>query len=211
MQAIFQVNRETAMTVKPSTPAEAEEAAAEYLDPERLRNRLTHIGFFLLAFELLRDYIIENTRTFFSDRWEFVDGDMKVHTTQDYQDKVLSLAKREFEAVLKWHVQMQALTDADVADILSLLDYRNTVAHEPQRILHDEGNTRQPDAVDRVRQHHRKIGNFWGGIEADTDPDFLDGKEIDYDGIVSGTTILLDFMALLLSEESSKERPKKEP
>lgn len=186
------------------TNEEAAFIAAEFLDPDRLRDRLIHMGFFLLAFELLRSFAIDQTKTFFSSRWEFIGDKMKVHTSPEYDREVLSLAKYELQAVLKWHVRMAAITEIDAADILALINYRNTIAHEPNRIINNVESSYQPDAVDRVRRYHRKIGNFWGRIEVDTNPD-LAGQEIDFEGIVSGTTALLDFMAFSLSEPKSKK------
>jgi hypothetical protein len=127
--------------MEPLPPDESVKAAAEYLDPDRLLDRLTHIGFFLLAFELLRDFALENTRSFFANHWEFIDGKMKVRTTATYQEKVRSLAKHEFEAVIKWHVEMCAISSDDASDIMALLNYRNTVAHEPHRILRIPANS----------------------------------------------------------------------
>lgn len=177
---------------------EAVEYLSSYLDPEKLREKLIHIGFFLFAFEVFRDFVLGQTRAFFTSHWEFRDGKVISNPGPDYA-KVKSLAKHEFEAVLLWHVQMDAITADDAKDILALVDYRNAVAHRPEEVLADT-NVHQPDAIDRIRRYRRKIGNFWGRIEVDVDPD-VDHDAIDYEGIVDSGTLLLDFMAFTLAEK----------
>lgn len=178
---------------------EAEAFAAELLNPDRLRERLVHIGFFLFAYELLKDLAISQLRSFYSNGFSVKNGKMVEHLSDEYQTKVLSLAKYEFEASLRWYAAGDVISDADVTDILSFIDYRNRLAHEPHKLVLPNSPIYQESAVRRLRAYHRRIGQFWGQVAIDTDPEF-DGKDVSSDGVAMLSSVLLDLMAASLAD-----------
>lgn len=188
------------MNDKRPTEDELRQFASNYLDPVRLRARVNHMGLFLLSFELLRDLVLDKPVSFFSNDVKIVDGELKAERTPEYEKEVLSLAAGRFEASLRWLQMMNALLGDDVADIMKLLDYRNVIAHEPHRVLNDQDTRYQADAVNRVRAYHRRIGNFWGNIEVDWNPE-INRDEVDRDGVTMLATLLLDHIAGVLGEE----------
>lgn len=165
-----------------------------YLDPMVIHDKMLHIGFFMFAFEQLRSAIHERPQSFFADEWSIVEGEIRANRTQRFKEEVLALAKKEFEASLRWHVDQGALTEVDLKDILVLLEYRNLLAHEPHKIMDIRLNYFQPDAIDRVRRHHSKIGNFWMRVDIATNPDF-DGVDVDEERARSLQTDMLDYYA----------------
>lgn len=165
-----------------------------YMDPMVIHNKMLHIGFFMFAFEQLRSTIHERPQSFFADEWSIVEGEIRTNRTERFKIEVLALAKKEFEASLRWHADQGALTEDDLKDILSLLEYRNLLAHQPHKIMDIRLNYFQPDASDRVRKYHFKIGNFWAQVDIATNPDF-DRVDVDHDRARSVQTDILDYYA----------------
>jgi len=176
-----------------------EEMTKAYLDPHIIHGKMLHIGFFMFAFEMLRQVIHERPQSFFSDEWSFVDGEMRTNRTQKFKEQVLSLAKREFEASLRWHVNEGALTDDDLQDILVLLEYRNLLAHEPHKIMDVRLDHFQANAADRVRKYHFKISNYWARVEMGLIADLPEDVEVDESRARSILTDILDYYAEVLA------------
>lgn len=187
-----------------------EDFVKAYMDPKVIHDKMIHIGFFMFAFEQLRSAIHERPQSFFADEWSIVEGEIRTNRTHRFKEQVLSLAKKEFEASLRWHVAHGAITENDLQDILSLLAYRNLLAHEPHKIMDIRLDYFQPDASDRVRHYHFKIGNFWAQVDIDSNPDF-DGVEMDRERARSLQTDILDYYARVVAmpivfEETAPER-----
>lgn len=175
-----------------------EDFVKAYMDPKVIHDKMIHIGFFMFSFEQLRSAIHERPQSFFADEWSIVEGEFRTNRTQKFKEQVLALAKKEFEASLRWHVEHGAITEEDLQDILALLAYRNLLAHEPHKIMDIRLDHFQPDAADRVRRHHFKIGNFWAQVEIDINPDF-DGADVDRDRARSLQTDILDYYASVVA------------
>jgi len=173
--------------------------AWQWLDAAHCKRTITRAGMFLLAYEMLKSAIVDDVRDFYLSG--FADGELTY--SPEYEKRVLSKSKHLFEAALLWLVEVGAITPEDITDIQKLREYRNAIAHEVPKVLFET-----PDGVDdamirRAIEHVRKIDRFWGGIAADTDPQF-DGVEIDYEGITSLRTMALDYIAQVVSESEEE-------
>ncbi|PCJ33265.1 MAG: hypothetical protein COA90_00030 [Gammaproteobacteria bacterium] len=133
-----------------------------------------------MAFHLLKSSIVEGVKGFFINGHngkEFI-------ISPDYKDKVLSRSKYEFEASLIFLLESEALTSNDINEIQLLRDYRNKLAHDIPSSIYVKKHFVDPDKIDRAGYFLNKVDNFWGCIEADTNPDFTN-EDIDYEGITS--------------------------
>jgi len=172
--------------------------AWQWLDPAHCKRTVTRTGMFLLAYEMLKSAIVDNVKDFYL--CGFTEGALQY--SPDYEKRVLSKSKHVFEASLLWLAEGGAITVEDVTSIQELREYRNTIAHEIPKVLFEAGGV--DDAmIRRAIEHVRKIDRFWGGIEADTDPQF-DGVEVDYDGITSIRTMALDYIAQVVSDSEEE-------
>ncbi|WP_327427297.1 hypothetical protein [Streptomyces sp. NBC_01236] len=170
-----------------------EQKLSAKLAPESVATTLIHAGCFLSAYELIKPQIIDSVHGFF---WcGFKDGKHQYDEAR-YEQAVLSLhpTKNKYLASCSWLVDMQALTTEQVATLAEIRTHRNEIAHELPKLLVDPDFEVRTDLLADAVEVVRRLGVFWGSIEADTNPDF-DGQEIDYDGIKSGPYLLMEYLA----------------
>lgn len=172
----------------------------EQLQPTTIKSNLIRASLFLTAFQILKAEIVERVRDFY-----LVDFDEAGLTySKDYEAKVLSLDRHKFEASCQWLVSNEALTSEEVDDIQEIRETRNRIAHNLSNLMFRPGFEVDVRLLNRTRRYVVKLGTFWGGIEVSTDPDLYD-QEVDYDGIRSVSSILLDYIIQVSSEHSETE------
>jgi hypothetical protein len=160
---------------------------AQKLEAEQLRVTLIQAGLYLVAFELLKNDVVDRTKGFF--QLGFDSGGLIY--SPDYQSKVLSLAPNKFDASARWLVTVDALTADQADELIELRQHRNEIAHELPNLLIDPSVHFSPDRLARCRFYVDLLGLFWGRILVDTDPAY-DGREVEDSAIKSGTSLLLD-------------------
>lgn len=171
------------------------------LHPDVVMRSLLRASLFLTAFQILKSEIVDRVKDFY-----LVGFDQAGPTySSGYADSVLSLEKHRFEASCRWVVGKGALTGEDVNDIQSIRAMRNRVAHSLADLMLQPSFAVDSAILDRQREYVAKLGCFWGGIEASTDAD-LCGLDIDFDGIRSVNSVLLDYI-MQVSERFAKMDP----
>ncbi|HHT9145967.1 MAG: hypothetical protein Q7J31_16570 [Syntrophales bacterium] len=173
-----------------------------YLNPEATRGSLLAASIYIAGFEALKDSIIERIRYFF---WTGFDETGEKFDPK-YQTDVLARKKSPVYASLDWLKAMKAVDDADIAAFDRVKACRNKLAHDLLSTLASSG---LPDNYterfnDMIALLH-KIELWWiKEVEIPTNPD-LDGKGIDYKGIIPGPIMnmrLLCDLALGNDEQS---------
>jgi hypothetical protein len=122
-----------------------------------------------MVFQYFRDRAIEGPRDFFANDYVNKDGELRSLPSEKYAEAVRSLAPHSFEASLKWYASLGVLNQRDVQVAIKLVDYRNTIAHEPGRVIMGDGF--RGWALGRARRLARKIDAFWIEVAVETDPD----------------------------------------
>lgn len=116
----------------------------EELSSEEITQRLTYVGFVLIAFELVKSLIITPIKYFYKDTT--FTGSSLFHS---YEQDVLSRHKNDFEACLLYLRDfMKAIDDDDFKTIQKLREHRNFLAH---------------NIVDELQ--NLKIGDYWSLLE----------------------------------------------
>lgn len=180
---------------------ESKDKYLRLLDTAFIKRRITHVGLFILSYETLKSYVLDSSQSFFSDDHIFENGKIKHISSQEHKDEVLSLGRNPLEANINWLIKMDVLSQEDAIAILRLKEYRGRVVHDPSSIFSQDDSLFFDDAIDILRGFHRRISNFWGKIEMEIASD-IDSEDIDYDGICSGLSILLDYMATALESDN---------
>jgi hypothetical protein len=184
-------------TTKDTARAHALRDWEKISNPKLLQQNLVLAGLYLVAYELLCGSIVDRLRNFFSDEITISPkGTLEATPTPDYSEKVLALhmKKKVFPASCLWLREMQAITAEDLAEIRSLTDYRNELAHElPSFIVESE---REIDVrrLERIRLLVDKIERWWiREVEIPTNPEY-DGREIADENIKPGIVMFLDMV-----------------
>lgn len=159
------------------------------LEASQIQATLIKAGLYLTGFELLRYDVVNRTKDFF-----LVGFQEKGFThSPEYDQKVRTLDSDIFVASAKWLVTVGAVTADQAEELAEIRRHRNEIAHELPKLLVDPSFHLSPALLERCRYFVDLLGRFWGSIEADTSPDFAEG-EIDYEGIKSGSALLMDLI-----------------
>lgn len=164
------------------------------LASESVQLTLIRVGCFLSAYELIKSEIVSRVHDFF---WSGFDNGQYRYDEQRYQQSVLSRdPKSKYRASCAWLVEMHALTSQQVATLDEVRRHRHEIAHELPRLLVDLDFTVRVDLLRDSIECIRALGVFWGSIEVDADEQW-DGKDVDYEGIKSGSYLVMEYLAEL--------------
>ena len=142
----------------------------ENLSSEEITQRLTYIGFVLIAFELVKSLIVSPIKFFYKDT-NFGDNPF----FHSYEQDVLSRHKNEFEACLLYLRDfMKAIDNDDFFTIQELREHRNYLAHNISKELQNLNITDYLDLLEKVDKALFKLSNHNTFIEIGADPALQD-------------------------------------
>jgi len=155
------------------------------LDADEVRQNLARAGLVLAIYEFVKFEIINGVRDFF----------VILNTGGDrYKAHVLERApETTFKASCLWLQDMNVLHERDYETLKALQEHRHTVTHDLVAYVVDPNTEINMDLVRQATEVLRRLGQFWGRIEVDTNPEF-DGQEVTDEDIRSGPSILVDFL-----------------
>jgi hypothetical protein len=165
-----------------------QEKLLRLLDKDVLKENLAKAGLYVLAYEMLKDAIIDRPKGFFT---------MGRPTDEHYKEVVLNLHPRNtLIASLRWWQQAGVLTEQEFQDFLQLREHRNEIAHTlPNLLLKPDVQIDERKLV-TIYQLLVKVDRWWlMEIEIPCNEDF-DGQEIDPSEVQSG---YMNFLGYLIS------------
>lgn len=156
------------------------------LQPNAIQRCLMRAGLFLTGYELLKAEVQDKVKEFFIfPAFENVSED-----TGEYDSKVKVLDKSEFRACCKWLHQAGAINETQLQAVFDIRVLRNKVAHELPSFIIDQSYEIPRGVLESMELIITLLGQFWGRIEVDVNPDF-DSQTIDDHGIRSGPSLLM--------------------
>ena len=103
----------------------------EILDPDRIRRVLIGISLSLTSYEMIRYLVVDSVESFFT-----LLDDSNRNGFKKYKSSVLSLDKHPYKASAIWLKQNDAITEAEVDELVLLKEQRGIIAHEiPNAVL----------------------------------------------------------------------------
>lgn len=132
------------------------------------------LALLLVYYELLKDTIIDRTKSFLSNKFSIDDkGEIVTEVSEKYLELIRD--KSEFRACRDYHLQLGAITTDDDLLIDRFAVERNRCAHEVLKILLDDRATEIDfDLVFAGVQLFNRIDNWWiVNFEMEIDPEFL--------------------------------------
>ena len=107
------------------------------LDENILKYNVSFAAIFVLNYECLKDYIINQVRDFYSDNRKW-DGDNYIsEETAKYKKEVRALDKNIENASLKWFLQLDVITVDDFEKYQVIRKRRNDITHKLLKNLND--------------------------------------------------------------------------
>ncbi len=131
------------------------------LDDDNLKPNVNFAAMFVLNFECLKDYIIDQIRDFYSDEIDFEYGKILYHESKEYKDKVRILDKNIENASLKWLIEAGAITQEDFDYYQKIRRRRNDITHEFLKNLIEGFSEEDIDLFNKIISIYTKIDKWW--------------------------------------------------
>ena len=131
------------------------------LDEDNLKPNVNFAAMFVLNFECLKDYIIDQIRDFYSDEIDFEYGKILYHESKEYKDKVRILDKNIENASLKWLIEAGAITQEDFDYYQKIRRRRNDITHEFLKNLIEGFLEEDIDLFNKIISIYTKIDKWW--------------------------------------------------
>ena len=131
------------------------------LDEDNLKPNVNFAAMFVLNFECLKDYIIDQIRDFYSDEIDFEYGKILYHESKEYKDKVRILDKNIENASLKWLIEAGAITQEDFDYYQKIRRRRNDITHEFLKNLIEGFSEEDIDLFNKIISIYTKIDKWW--------------------------------------------------
>lgn len=148
------------------------------LSKEVLKQNLAKAGLYVLAYEMVKQSIIERPRGFFTMTG---DGDGR------YKQIVLSKHNNLFIASCLWFRDEGGITEQDMKELLEFRVDRNKIAHELPNVLLDPQLHVDAAKLAKLFMLLSKIDRWWiTEFEVPCNPDF-DGEDVDPLDVQSGS------------------------
>jgi hypothetical protein len=164
------------------------------LSPTELKQSLVAAGLYLVAYEQLKEVIIERIRFFYSDGY-FDDGKWKI--SKEYESEVRSKHKRLLDASVIWLVESEAFTSEDKTKLDDLTLCRNELAHDLSSFVVQPNSSQLIRRVDDIKSLIRKTERWWfANFELSVNPAYknIDQTGIQIENVLSMTEIVIQIL-----------------
>ena len=131
------------------------------LDENILKYNVSFAAIFVLNYECLKDYIINQVRDFYSDNGKW-DGDNYIsEETAKYKKEVRALDKNIENASLKWFLQLDVITVDDFEKYQVIRKRRNDITHKLLKNLNDGFTENDAKLFGDMLEIYNKIDKWW--------------------------------------------------
>ena len=131
------------------------------LDENILKYNVSFTAIFVLNYECLKDYIINQVRDFYSDNGKW-DGDNYIsEETAKYKKEVRALDKNIENASLKWFLQLDVITVDDFEKYQVIRKRRNDITHKLLKNLNDGFTENDNKLFGDMLEIYNKIDKWW--------------------------------------------------
>lgn len=182
------------------------ELLQDKLQPDAVGVALLRAGAFLTGYELVKTAIIDKVRDFLDLG---IDEDGPIMPTA-FETRMRSGGDSEFKKSVNWLIQAEAITQSQADSLEEIRSHRHQIAHELYRFLIDPGVEVSVELLADLYGIMRSLDRFWGGINVACNPDF-DGVAVDFSGITSGASALLDYLLQIAGIEPTSDATEQEP
>ncbi len=176
------------------------------LNEDILKSNINFAALFVLNFECLKDYIITQPRTFYSDVL-IKDGKLCCEETEEYKKEVRSLEKNIENASLRWFINADAITEEDYDLYQELRERRNDITHELLKNLNNGFYEVDAKLYVKLLELYQKIDKWWiNEIEISISREVLP-DEYDPEQVSGGQAMILSIINDIVFD-NNKERYK---
>lgn len=164
------------------------------LDEDILKININFAAVFVMNYECLKEFVIEQVRSFYSEHF-YMDGDSIVCEESDtYKKKVRNLDKNLENASLKWFMDAEAITQEDYDIYQNIRKRRNDITHELLKNLNVGFGEEDAQLFADMLRIYNKLDKWWiNEIEIPTSADDIP-EDYDRDGVCGGQALMLSII-----------------
>lgn len=164
------------------------------LDEDILKININFAAVFVMNYECLKEFVIEQVRSFYSEHF-YMDGDSIVCEESDtYKKQVRNLDKNLENASLKWFMDAEAITQEDYDIYQNIRKRRNDITHELLKNLNVGFGEEDAQLFADMLRIYNKLDKWWiNEIEIPTSADDIP-EDYDRDGVCGGQALMLSII-----------------
>lgn len=164
------------------------------LDEDILKININFAAVFVMNYECLKEFVIEQVRSFYSEHF-YMDGDSIVCEESDtYKKKVRNLDENLENASLKWFMDAEAITQEDYDIYQNIRKRRNDITHELLKNLNVGFGEEDAQLFADMLRIYNKLDKWWiNEIEIPTSADDIP-EDYDRDGVCGGQALMLSII-----------------
>lgn len=175
------------------------------LDENILKTNINFAAVFVMNYECLKEFVIEQVRDFYSEHF-YMDGDRIVcEESNAYKEKVRALDKNLENASLKWFMDAEAITQEDYDRYQIIRKKRNDITHKLLKNLNEGFGEEVVQLFGDMMRIYNKLDKWWiNEIEIPTSADDIP-EDYDRNGVCGGQALILSIInEIILGNEGDK-------
>ena len=166
------------------------------LDESILRTNINFAAVFVMNYECLKEFVIEQVRIFYSEHF-YADGDkIRWEESNDYKEKVRKPDENQNleNASLKWFINAGAITQEDYDIYQKIRKKRNDIIHELLKNLVAGFDEEDAQLFGHMLRLYNKLDKWWiNEIEIPTSADDIP-EDYDREGVCGGQALMLSII-----------------
>lgn len=178
------------------------------LDEDILKPNINFAAMFVLNYECLKDFVINQIREFYTEHIYF-DGDKLVYEeSTQYKTRVRGLDSNIENASLKWFMNSGVITQEDYDTYQKIRKRRNEIIHEFMKNLNDGFEESDIKLFAQMVSIYTKMDKWWiNEIEIPTSAEYV-SEDYDRNGVIGGQAIVLSIINSIILEDKGREYKK---
>lgn len=175
------------------------------LDENILKTNINFAAVFVMNYECLKEFVIEQVRDFYSEHF-YMDGDRIVcEESNAYKEKVRALDKNLENASLKWFMDAEAITQEDYDRYQIIRKKRNDITHKLLKNLNEGFGEEVVQLFGDMMRIYNKLDKWWiNEIEIPTSADDIP-EDYDRNGVCGGQVLILSIInEIIFGNEGDK-------
>ena len=164
------------------------------LDEDVLKSNINFAAVFVMNYECLKEFAIEQIRSFYSEHFCFDNDKIVWEESDSYKEKVRKLDKNLEDASMKWFIDAGAITQDDYDTYQKIRGRRNDITHELLKNLNMGFAEEDAQLFADMQRIYNKLDKWWiNEIEIPTSADDIP-EDYDRDGVCGGQAIMLSII-----------------
>lgn len=175
------------------------------LDENILKDNINFAALFVLNYECLKEYVVNQVRDFYAENISFDDEKVLYEESQSYKESVRKLDKNIENASLKWFIQADAINQHDYDVYQKIRGRRNDIIHQLMKNLNYGFSEEDAHLFTEMLSIYSKIDKWWiNEIEIPISGENIPG-DYDRNQVMGGQAMILSIINSIIFDGKGNE------